>query len=277
MAIRYVAEHQQKLNSVHVFLGIDGRDGALGEDDKSDMAGGVEAEVVVVSNPDLGTGTGTGTEANLLVRIPSFGNANTNTTVSLALPTSVRPGPCDLGRVGDHWETKLVAIPVPAGNDLADHDVDIPVLLDAGRLSTIAPSSFACATCSSVVVSLDSPSASASAPDSPSAPPPPSPPLIYADLPSEHWEELIDAWMCHTDQALSDQVAKHTAHGFWPTPEKVLVGGSYLLFAQELVVRENLKAVGSIRVCVLLFLFPSFFISFLFFLPNPDEKKAAAG
>lgn len=265
VVIRYVAEHQQKLNSVHVFLGIDGRDGTLGEDDKSDRAGGVEAEVVVISNSDFGTGTGT--EANLLVRIPSLGNANTNTSVSLALPTSVRPGLCDLRRVGDHWETKLVAVPV--GNDSADHDVDIPVLLDAGRLSTIAPSSFACATCSSVVVSLDSLSASASAPasatDSPSVPPPPSPPLIYADLPSEHWEELIDAWMCHTDQALSDQVAKHTAHGFWPTPEKVLVGGSYLLFAQELVVRENLKAVEDIRVCVSLFLFPlPLSFSFLF-------------
>ncbi|KAF8761369.1 HECT-like Ubiquitin-conjugating enzyme (E2)-binding [Rhizoctonia solani] len=39
----------------------------------------------------------------------------------------------------------------------------------------------------------------------------------YDDLPSEHWVELLDAWMCHPDQQVTAELAKR-AEGIWPMP-----------------------------------------------------------
>ena len=38
----------------------------------------------------------------------------------------------------------------------------------------------------------------------------------YRDLPSEHWAELVDAWMCHADLKLHEQVRRGSKEGFWP-------------------------------------------------------------
>ncbi|KAL9935081.1 hypothetical protein V8E36_006157 [Tilletia maclaganii] len=35
-----------------------------------------------------------------------------------------------------------------------------------------------------------------------------SPSVTYRALPSDHWEELIEAWMCHSDQRLHESIAK---------------------------------------------------------------------
>jgi len=59
------------------------------------------------------------------------------------------------------------------------------------------------------------------------------------DLPSEHWQELVDAWMCHADQGLHEQVAKH-GRGFWPERGQALVGGCYILFEESSVAKTNL-------------------------------------
>lgn len=43
----------------------------------------------------------------------------------------------------------------------------------------------------------------------------------YNDLPSEHWAELLDAWMCHQDQSLSAElIAK--GNNIWPRPDQAL-------------------------------------------------------
>lgn len=60
------------------------------------------------------------------------------------------------------------------------------------------------------------------------------------DLPSDHWEELVDAWMCHTDQKLNEHVMKHGKGGFWPEAGQALVGGSYILFEEDSMVKNNL-------------------------------------
>jgi len=51
----------------------------------------------------------------------------------------------------------------------------------------------------------------------------------YNALPSEHWAELLDAWMCHPDQSLSqDLISK--GKGIKPRNDEGLVGTSYILF-----------------------------------------------
>ena len=72
------------------------------------------------------------------------------------------------------------------------------------------------------------------------------------DLPSEHWEELVDAWMCHTDQSLHEQVAKR-GRGFWPGTGQALIGGSYILFEESSVVKNNLYPAEQPKVSAFIF------------------------
>ncbi|KAJ7869093.1 hypothetical protein B0H14DRAFT_2727593, partial [Mycena olivaceomarginata] len=71
---------------------------------------------------------------------------------------------------------------------------------------------------------------------------------IYRDLPSEHWEELVDAWMCHADQKLNAREGQ------------ALRGGSYILFEEEAMTKvhaccfswlPSLSCIGPIRRPVL--------------------------
>ncbi|WVQ88089.1 hypothetical protein IAS59_001823 [Cryptococcus gattii] len=54
----------------------------------------------------------------------------------------------------------------------------------------------------------------------------------YKDLPSDHWAEMIDIWMCHDDPAFTARLAGMTEEGFWPRDGGVLVGGSYVLLEE---------------------------------------------
>lgn len=54
----------------------------------------------------------------------------------------------------------------------------------------------------------------------------------YKDLPSDHWAEMIDIWMCHDDPAFTVRLAGMTEEGFWPRDGGVLVGGSYVLLEE---------------------------------------------
>jgi hypothetical protein len=53
--------------------------------------------------------------------------------------------------------------------------------------------------------------------------------------------------MCHTDQTLNAQVARH-AKGFWPQSGQALVGGSYILFDKSATVGANLRPVEKPKV-----------------------------
>ncbi|KAJ7659973.1 HECT-like ubiquitin-conjugating enzyme-binding-domain-containing protein [Mycena olivaceomarginata] len=90
---------------------------------------------------------------------------------------------------GAHYELKLAM----AGAGAAPADTHAAPLLDATQLAHAAPTSFICASCSLPVVQ---------------------------DLPSEHWEELVDAWMCHADQKLNPR--------------------AYILFEEEAMVKHHL-------------------------------------
>lgn len=46
--------------------------------------------------------------------------------------------------------------------------------------------------------------------------------------------------MCHSDQKLHEHVQKGSKEGFWPTTGEALVGGSYVLMSEDVVVKDNL-------------------------------------
>ena len=140
----------------------------------------------------------------------------------LYLPASVRPGPAEVSVVGgQHFQVKLAAL-TPSGSLSADISSTDPEL-DATHFQSIQPTSFICSSCSLPLVQA-------------------SRLRKYRDLPSEHWAELVDAWMCHSDQKLHEHVQKGSRDGFWPDDGEALVGGSYLLFQESAVAKSNISA-----------------------------------
>lgn len=52
----------------------------------------------------------------------------------------------------------------------------------------------------------------------------------FNDLPSEHWADLLDAWMCHQDQTLSEElIAK--GNNIWPKESQALIGSTGIVLA----------------------------------------------
>ncbi|KAJ7869096.1 HECT-like ubiquitin-conjugating enzyme-binding-domain-containing protein, partial [Mycena olivaceomarginata] len=149
-----------------------------------------------------------------------------HTSLPLVLPGRTAPGKQHVRVQGAHYEIKLAT----AGAGAAPADTHTAPLLDATQLATAAPMSFISASCSLPVVQ------SAARMHE------------YRDLPSEHWEELVDAWMCHADQKLNARVMKHGRGGFWPEEGQALVGGSYILFEEEAMVKHHLCPADETKV-----------------------------
>ncbi|KAI0301605.1 HECT-like ubiquitin-conjugating enzyme-binding-domain-containing protein [Multifurca ochricompacta] len=178
----------------------------------SGLTPGVNLEASVVANShNVAEGLGSA----LVLRSGSIESP------ALALPACTKLGTQEVRVQGLHYEVKVAALDNPSLKT-----EPLP-LLDAEQLRARSPTSFICASCSL--------------------------PLIhgaritrYDDLPSEHWAELVDAWMCHTDQGLSAQVARH-AKGFWPHSGQALVGGSYILFDKSAAVSANLRPVEKLK------------------------------
>lgn len=148
-------------------------------------------------------------------------------SLPLILPARVLPGKQEVRVQSTHYEIKLTTIgPRPSADAPVE---DPPPLLDAAQLAAARPSSFICASCSLILVQATKVNE-------------------YRDLPSEHWQELVDAWMCHSDQKLHDQVVKHGKTGFWPEAEQALVGGSYILFEESSMARHNLRLAAEAKV-----------------------------
>ena len=147
----------------------------------------------------------------------------------LALPVPVVPGSKVVLSRSGHWEIKANCY---QGGALPKENEEV-ALLPASELASLSPSSYICSSCSLPLV--------------------PAPPARYRDLPSEHWEELIEAWICHPEGQTLAKIGTHGSNGsfeFWPTREEALVGGSYVLFDGEAVARGNIKCVGVREVSV---------------------------
>jgi hypothetical protein len=169
-----------------------------------------------------------------------------HTSLPLCLPGRTSPGKKQIRVQSGHYEIKLSTLP-----NNAPSDTNAAPLLDATQLSTVSPTSFICASCSLPLVQSTKI-------------------LSYKDLPSDHWEELVDAWMCHSDQKLNEHVMKHGKGGFWPAAGQALVGGSYILFEENSMVKNHLCPSDETKVC---------FISvLLFFLScHRANKKTGVG
>lgn len=132
-------------------------------------------------------------------------------------------------------------------------------LLDAGQLAAIRPTAFLCASCSLPVVQGARVG-------------------VWRDLPSEHWEELVEAWMCHGDQKLHDHVQQQSREGFWPSEGVALVGGSYILFDESAMNEANLLVAGDSKVSVVSEpLFYLYFCLFAFCHGLSGVKKTGVG
>lgn len=166
----------------------------------------LQAEVLPTSS--------SGTEGDWLVIRSSWASSP-----PLSLPVRVAPGKKDVQIRQGHYELKLgIANPQSARSSSPDEPTP---LMSAEQLLSSKPTSWSCISCSLPLVH--------------------SPKLIkYRDLPSEHWEELVDAWMCHADQTLHNHVAKH-GRGFWPEDSEALVGCGYILFQQSAIVSNNIS------------------------------------
>ncbi|GLB42233.1 putative HECT-like Ubiquitin-conjugating enzyme (E2)-binding [Lyophyllum shimeji] len=139
-------------------------------------------------------------------------------SLPLLLPARSRPGKQEVRVQSGHYEIKLTTLAPRPSPETANEDP--PPLLDAAQLSAASPTSFICASCSLPLVQATKIAE-------------------YRDLPSEHWQELVDAWMCHTDQKLHEHVVKHGKGGFWPQSGQGLVGGSYILFEESSMTLNN--------------------------------------
>lgn len=94
--------------------------------------------------------------------------------------------------------------------------------------------------------------------------------LKWKDLPSEHWAEMIEIWMCHQDPTWTSRLAEFTEKGFWPDKEGMMVGGSYVLINPSDARRANMVFTeGKVSDIFLRFGFGCRFraTAFLLFLP----------
>lgn len=133
---------------------------------------------------------------------------------SITLPIKVQPeqsGPIPFAH--DHFSLRLRCDPIsPAPPSLPVSHGHISF----SYLASTAPESFLCATCSSVILHVDSTN------------------TRYIALPSENWEELIDSWMCHGDQLLNQSVTQGKEGLDGPMgPDEVRVGEAYMIWPRE--------------------------------------------
>ena len=155
-------------------------------------------------------------------------------SLPLMLPARTTPGKKEIQVQSGHYEIRLTTLPSSSSSDTSE---SLTPLLDVSHLSSMNLTSFICASCSLPLIQsskIDH----------------------YRDLPSEHWEELVEAWMCHTDQSLHEQVVKTGKTGFWPSPGQALVGGSYILFDNSAMSTSNLYLAkeASVRPTLLCFI-----------------------
>lgn len=173
-----------------------------------------------------------------------------STSAPLSLPAAVRQGKADVSLVGgQHYQIKLPSTPFSHHGSPATSEFPTE-FLDATHFQTIAPTSFICSSCSLPLVSAARLGK-------------------YRDLPSEHWAELVDAWMCHADQQLHEHVKKGSKDGFWPAEGEALVGGSYVLLREQVVVKSNVCGVetpNKVRQATV-----NFAVSFSFYFSSSDR------
>lgn len=236
--ISFVAEYQDNLNVVVLLFKV------ITSVSTSSMPEQLVVEVV--------PGPSTSTDGNSSYGDTFIVKHGASWSPPLFLPTKVALGKFTVPPTGEHYEIKLST----PQTEISPSGSGQTVLLDAAELTNICPTSLVCASCSLPLVHTVASSKSNVPSEDPFNPPatigheePESQRLVYRDLPSEYWTELVDAWMCHHDQALNARIAQNAKEGSWPTKDECLVGGSYLLVDESAIVKSSVKVLdGKVRL-----------------------------
>ena len=149
-------------------------------------------------------------------------------SVLVSLPSSTCISAPQQGSVPlsqDHFSIKLVTSPSPQhrNNNAASEPVTFP--LSAEMLRQHRPNALECASCGAHVVDTSGAEK-------------------YRPLPSQHWEELVDAWMCHGDQELNASVARGKQgleEGRFIPRDEVWVGDQHLLVPGQSGLQSDLS------------------------------------
>ena len=175
----------------------------------TDLPTDIEVEIVPTTGVPVGMGD------RLLVKVGA------SCSPPLSLPVPVQLGKQSVRAVDESFEFRIL-VPNSALTNGSSSSTPTPSLMDASQLEQLKPQTFTCSSCSLPLVQ------SSRIGD-------------FKDLPSEHWSELLDAWICHQDQKLSERLTSRGSNGFWPEEKQCLIGGSYLLFDDCVMVKNNLR------------------------------------
>lgn len=160
---------------------------------------------------------------------------STAAPLRLTLPAEVEPQTDVLVRPSsvNTYSFRLRAAAGAVNTDDTDGDRGA-VAFSVDSLASTRPAAFQCATCDAPLVDCTAVK-----------------PADYSGLPSEHWEELIGSWLCHDEMKLD--LGNEGAGGvFWPQTNEVLVGGTYLMLKEALMIVESWRPRPGGEVCPLL-------------------------
>jgi hypothetical protein len=175
----------------------------------SDLPMDIEVEILPTTGVPIGMGD------RLLVKVGA------SCSPPLSLPVPVQLGKQSVRAVDESFEFRIL-VPNNTLTSGSSSSAAPPSLMDASQLGQLKPQTFTCSSCSLPLVQSSRIEE-------------------FKDLPSEYWSELLDAWMCHQDQKLSERLVSHGSNGSWPEEKQCLIGGSYLLFDDAVMVRSNLR------------------------------------
>lgn len=210
LSVSYIAEHQENLLAVQVMLH------GTGLPLKDDLY----IETAKTVHPEHGAITAT----VLSKRDPSM-------SLHIDLPTPVTAFQSSYLQQQDvHLEAKLSALPSQSKGAISSLNTIVQHPLSASDIRQSKPKGLCCTACDREVADLAKANKSEQALKGSG----------FKDLPSEHWAEMLEVWMCHDDPAFTARLAQTTNEGFWPTRENVLMGGSYLLIHPDEVKNSSL-------------------------------------
>ena len=216
--LSYVAEHQENLNIVQIML------------HGPNLATQTDLAIETSANPFDDS------RCHALV----VSRKDPAVSCAIVLPVAVHPGQsAGLITQSLHLEAKLSAIPLEEKSEHIGINTVLRHALSAEEMRRLNPVALTCAACGQHVVDTSGISN----------------PEGWKNLPSEHWAEMIEVWMCHQDPKWTSDLAEKTKRGLWPTEQTVLLGGSYMLVHPSTVNTASLK-IDEGRVSVFYSLWP---------------------
>ncbi len=226
--ISYFIEYQARLRVVQVFLTCNGWPEGPGT-----------IKLSVAEDANL--------EANIIFRPGDDNEILESFRSTLSLPTAVA-GIVLTRQVeeldGEH-SFKLFALP----NSSAENSLINPLRppLSAQELQALNPSNIICSHCTAPIIDLPNSRGSS--------------PITYKNLPSAHWREIADAWLCHPKGGddFTQRYSKKMEEGFWPDDATVLVSLWEMWIDGSMMVQPSPPSQVSLPCLLSPFLpFPSF-------------------